>query len=118
MKRLLMNAASVLAFAGAASAGELPRDYLGRWCSDGYTDGRMWRVINQFKQDCDVWVVVQPRGLRNWDNENGICRFLSIRKVGKFFAVTARCHAEDGTYTTKIELSASGDFLTLKEESE
>jgi hypothetical protein len=116
MKKLLMTVAAVLAFVGVAHADPLPREMLGRWCADGYTDGRMWRVINRLKQDCDEWTVIRARGLTDIEGER-TCRFTSIRKVGKSFAITARCRAEESPpYTAKMELSASGDFLTFKEE--
>jgi hypothetical protein len=124
MKRLLMIAAAVLAFAGAATAGELPRDYRGAWCADADPAGETFMRKANVK-NCKQWMVVRARGFTDADGER-ICRFISIRKAGQDpkldarfsrFAVTARCRAEeDPPYTVKMELSSFGNSLNLKEE--
>ena len=124
MKRLLMIAASVLAFAGAAQAEapslrSLPEAMLGGWCASGQiTDDDGWSSSTYFRSKrgkCGGdWMRLRARGYVETVGEPVTCRFISIHQIDRDrFAVTARCQAEEAPWhTEQMEFSLSGTVLT------
>jgi hypothetical protein len=123
MKCLLMIAASVLAFAGAAQAEapslrSLPEAMLGGWCASGQTGDDVWSSSTYFRSkrgECGGdWMRLRGRGYVETVGEPVTCRFISIHQIDKArFAVTARCQAEESPWhTEQLEFSLSGAVLT------
>jgi hypothetical protein len=93
MKRLLMIAASVLAFAGAAQAEapslrSLPEAMLGGWCASGQITGDDgWSSSTYFRSKrgkCGGdWMRLRARGYVETVGEPVTCRFISIHQIDK-----------------------------------
>jgi|SRR6516225_7735300 hypothetical protein len=80
MKKLLMMAAALLAFATPARADQLPAIYLGQWCASGdEPDSAYFAVTPENKcGETHLLTIKQDRLIEGVETE---CRFRSIKKT-------------------------------------
>jgi hypothetical protein len=107
MKRLLMIAASVLAFAGAAHGAEMPKEFYGAWCADVEVSTSIYLPTENCEPG-NASVKVSRRGYAIVMNEGGACVALKVTKLGPAYREAAyrirfRCQGEPGSGQTVEE---------------
>ena len=126
MKKLLMMAAALFAFAAPARADQLPTFFLGEWCGDGEN------YYSAVDEPCaGTWPDKRRLTIkRNGLNESESCRFRSIKKTNDLRAnstkptkadwtpvveILALCTEGDGEAVVKLRLvPAKGGWLSIE----
>ena len=124
MKRTLLVTAALIAqialnaqTAQTAQAAELPRKFVGGWCAVAltWTDNDTWSnsTYRRMKRGAckDDYMQLRTGGyVEGLDGEPITCRFVAVRYVSQdYFAVTARCQAEESEwYTEQMEFYLTG----------
>ena len=130
MKKLLLIAATLLAFAGNANADPLTNQdwfaefYLGRWCIE-YQDGAIQKSGTNDKKCDGDYIDINHKG---YSTQDDTCKYVSIRRTGELtppathsdrkqysaknlggsvpvIRTVARCTGKDGSWTERRELS-------------
>jgi hypothetical protein len=111
MKRLLMIAAAVLAFAGAASAANMPKELQGSWCKTTATDTTVsyqWTA-----ESCPPGqdeISIDPAGFRVFLPDVN-CRLKSSQRNRWTFY----CVGHEGGHMLALTWTRKRDVLTIKE---
>jgi hypothetical protein len=116
VKKILMAAALVVAFAQAAQADSLPKDFRGTWCYVGEYGGRVqYEYLSPFEGDsCKARDGILKFKADQYEEIESGCRFTAVKAWTD--PKKARNTKEMGAPSVRIDSTCDGEGCTWKEQ--